>query len=63
MDTTHAVYPFTVDVRDATLGVYLVHSRHQTIEDARAAWLTLTLDGEDAQVTRHAGRGEDEARA
>lgn len=46
--------PYTVDVWEETLGVYLVAARFATVEEARAHWLALTLDGVNAQVTRHA---------
>jgi len=49
------VFPFNVDVWEEALGAYLVSKRFATIEEARASWLTLTLDGCNAQVSRQSG--------
>lgn len=46
-------YPFTVDVFEPALGAYIVAARFATIGEARAHWLALTLEGVNAQVTRH----------
>lgn len=50
---THTL-PYTVDVFEPRLGAYLVVARFASIQEARAHWLSLTLDGKNAQVTRHA---------
>lgn len=47
------VYPFTVDVYEPRICAYLPVARFLTVDEARAHWLSLTLDGLDAQVTAH----------
>jgi hypothetical protein len=55
------VYPFTVDVYEPCIGAYLPVARFLTVSDARAHWMSLTLDGMDARVTSHTSyQGDDE---